>query len=1432
MTQDIKARISLDGAPAFAGQGRAAADSLGDIVKQLQRIAVNGDELQRLTGNMADLAANARTQGAAIQQLATNMQGVASQAERAGAGLRGMFAGGATIAGATLLADRLIGLGTEILQVQVRAETLQNSLRFAVGADVGREIDYLRRVTGELGLEFTSASKAYAGFAAAARDTRLEGDGARQVFESVAKASAVMGLSAANTEGVLLALQQMMSKGTVQAEELRGQLGERLPGAFQIAARSMGVTTAELGKMLETGKVLADDFLPKFAQQLNKELGEGATNAANRTEGAINRLSNAYERFKQSDGGAKADFLAGQLNIATDALNDYSQSVEGARARGDGFFGQLLAGAGAVARFLNPFNALSYSAQDTGAKLKAAEGDLAALRRELDTNPGNILLRESIQYTESLIARLKQAQAETAKLAAPTDAELFNRSQQDKQRFYADQARGVRDSEAAVIEIRNKAIGVNKDWVSSLNQLDEAQRRGVITEAERIKIVQKLTAETYKAGGATDVFARMQAEIIKTIALNDSRAQAGGMLSKAQQLEIDLNTRLTESLKSMSKAQAERIRQLIAVAVASASSAESVERERKGAEQIARARSDARQAETKGIDDHLAQVKRERDAVLKSVADRVNALEDEAEAVRITAGSNKSLAEGIELVALARAREKAERYTEGSEPYLDVQREIEARERLLNLMADKRVREANTKAAEKAADDWERTTDGIRSGLTDAIRRALESGDDPIKAFGKALGNEVKTQLLAALATALGNSAITLLLGQAVASGSGGGTSGTGTANNLLQLGSSANSLYNLYNGGGLYGSALAAANYGTVYSGAAYGTAFGSQQSAMLAAQEAGMVSQAGSSTLSGWASSAGWIGAAILGAMRASADYSAGFRRDQARSVSDGIFGNFSSDFTPGGGIESAKANFLSQLGFSDRWADLLSGATAIAALFGRAAPKIEATGVMGKLGAGDFTGSAYADIIEKGGLFRSDKKYTETGALSDGLGKFLDDAAKGVFDKATAYGQALGLPVDALSKVTTDLKVEITDDAQKNLEALTTALTGYGDALVAGYADAIKPLAQYGETTVQTIDRVAGAITGVNSVLDKLGLAALQASINGGQAAVDLQNLFGDIGTLQSAAGSYLQNYYTDAERAKLSTKAIADVLANFGLSVPSTREAFRGLVEAQDLTTESGRKAFAALMGVADAFAAVTAAGRSAADIANERATLQMDLWRETGNVDAIRNFERNKLDPSNRDLFDQIELAKAQKAADEAAMATAEAAQKAAGEASQSWQAAQDAASNAAAIAAAATAQVMGSITDEVNRLRKSTGSATQTRSQLEQLFALTNTRARKGDLESARKLPGLSQQLEQVGVAEAASAQEANLYRATLAAQLERTVKGGGSLQVSDQLAALTTATTNNTGQLEQIARSVRDSAELWARLTNNGTAIPTEVAP
>jgi len=93
--------------------------------------------------------------------------------------------------------------------------------------------------------------------------------------------------------GSVNATQQMISKGVISSEELRQQLGESLPGAFQIAARAMGVTTQELSKILEQGQVLSEDFLPKFAQQLSAETANGVAGAANSSVSAVTAFNNA-----------------------------------------------------------------------------------------------------------------------------------------------------------------------------------------------------------------------------------------------------------------------------------------------------------------------------------------------------------------------------------------------------------------------------------------------------------------------------------------------------------------------------------------------------------------------------------------------------------------------------------------------------------------------------------------------------------------------------------------------------------------------------------------------------------------------------------------------------------------------------------------------------------------------------------------------------------------------------------------------------------------------------------------------------------------------------------------------------------------------------------------------------------------------------------
>jgi len=160
---------------------------------------------------------------------------------------------------------------------------------------------FLSRVSEQYGIELIGLTKSYTGFYAASKNAIESGAITAQqiqdIFESVSKASGAMGLSVDQQQGAFLALQQMISKGTVQAEEIRGQLAERLPGAFGILAKSMGVTETQLNKMLKDGKVLAAEVLPAFAKELEKAYGVENLKRVETLNAETSRLSNTWSEF-------------------------------------------------------------------------------------------------------------------------------------------------------------------------------------------------------------------------------------------------------------------------------------------------------------------------------------------------------------------------------------------------------------------------------------------------------------------------------------------------------------------------------------------------------------------------------------------------------------------------------------------------------------------------------------------------------------------------------------------------------------------------------------------------------------------------------------------------------------------------------------------------------------------------------------------------------------------------------------------------------------------------------------------------------------------------------------------------------------------------------------------------------------------------------
>jgi len=178
----------------------------------------------------------------------------------------------------------------------LKLDAINSALTAVLGSSeaAATQFQQLSQFADQYGLNLVAVGEAYKNFAAAAVSANVPLEQTNYIFESVAKAASVLKLSNDDLRGSLNALSQMISKGTVSAEELRGQLGERLPGAFNLAAKAMGVTTAELGKMLENGEIMAGDLLPKLALELNKTFGDKIDGKVDSLQASVNRLDNSF----------------------------------------------------------------------------------------------------------------------------------------------------------------------------------------------------------------------------------------------------------------------------------------------------------------------------------------------------------------------------------------------------------------------------------------------------------------------------------------------------------------------------------------------------------------------------------------------------------------------------------------------------------------------------------------------------------------------------------------------------------------------------------------------------------------------------------------------------------------------------------------------------------------------------------------------------------------------------------------------------------------------------------------------------------------------------------------------------------------------------------------------------------------------------------
>lgn len=497
----------------------------------------------------------------------------------------------------------------------------------------------------------------------------------------------------------------------------------------------------------------------------------------------------------------------------------------------------------------------------------------------------------------------------------------------------------------------------------------------------------------------------------------------------------------------------------------------------------------------------------------------------------------------------------------------EIKAQIDALQELKSAKLAGAARQTIADNIKKTNEEWQRFTDDIERSLTDSLMRGFEGGKDAGKNFVDSLKNTLKTAALKIVVQAIVNPVMGGVQGAFTSGGGSGGGSIGGSLSSLSSISQGNGAFYSGFNSfaGSSIGQSLGLTStssfVGPIAPGGSAGlglTSLGQNlQTALpylpaVAALVQGNIAQAGLSAVGTF------FGGPIGGAIG---------------SFVGGLFG--------GGGREDPHNNTdSSSVGF-----------------------KLSKSGVAG-FGTGYYADSTtgfngYAPFSSTYGQTSGSGRWGDNVPLPQATIDAINTAAAQLFTGGASLASGLGLDPHIADSAAV---------ASGTFATVEAALSDLSDAIVTKVIPNIKDFQQANEKLGDTATRLVAEFNLTNLIAKMRGQTGTQAFGSGLAGRDQLVQLLGGASNASSSIGSYYQNFYSDAERKKNAQGEISATLKSLGINQEvSTREQYRALVEAQDLTVESGRKMYASLISIADAFAGITDVATAAAAATNNLST---------------------------------------------------------------------------------------------------------------------------------------------------------------------------------------------------------------------------------
>jgi len=340
--QSVNASQSINSTQALANSYRQLARNVDVTSKEFREATT---EAARLEGQLKKMQAAAnkgmgrgRIGGIAKTAGAIGAAGIFGGAEGAAGAAIGGIIGGAPGAITGGVVGAQVGVLTGALKESTEYSAALAKQRRALGLVIGDMDEYanaqkfLEQVSKDLAIPQDVITRQFTSLTASVLGAGLSVDDAKQSFLAISSSIRGTGGNLEDMKAALRATSQVFSKGKVSAEELRQQLGERLPGAFTLFADSMDMMPKDLDKALERGTVTLEDFIG-FSELLLKRYEDNAKLLAQAPEAAGDRLQTELKKLKDNVGQllrpVGADFqdtftkIVNQINGASEALRKF-----------------------------------------------------------------------------------------------------------------------------------------------------------------------------------------------------------------------------------------------------------------------------------------------------------------------------------------------------------------------------------------------------------------------------------------------------------------------------------------------------------------------------------------------------------------------------------------------------------------------------------------------------------------------------------------------------------------------------------------------------------------------------------------------------------------------------------------------------------------------------------------------------------------------------------------------------------------------------------------------------------------------------------------------------------------------------------------------------------------------------------------------------